>query len=1060
MSDYSKEVLAGFVEEAQSYLPIILKNTEVFIESGGEGTAELMEEAYRHAHTIKGAAAMIGLAPLSHMAYYLEEVLADLATGVVKPDAVGEYVPTAVGQLETYLSGVVDKSYNEAELLVESTYAYNDMRGITTDMAMITELMQSVSFDESASAEIPDMSDFTDAGMSDEELMAMADTMEIADSGAEPLGDSFSMMEFDAEFMAELREAFNEEAEDHLRNSARLLAYLDKQPSDKEQLRELRRVIHTLKGAAATVGLNQMAQVSHKMEDLLDHIDEVGSSVSRPVMDLLFDSADLLEDQLQDDVPEDRHTTLLARYDTVLVSDKGNFSQPQAETVDLYEFNSPESVEEAATEEAEPVTVENAIVEEEVVEAPVVAEAASIDETPALEEMVVETEEVSEVKTPAVEKAVAKDAAKPQEAAPIRTTSEVVRVPLERLDELVRMTSEFVITRTTLEQRINDLTRFINEIAPSLERLQRISGRLDTDYQELSYASQNATMVDGMPVARIAGGGSTGKGLAIGPDDQTGGFVQSEFDALEFDRYTELYMLSRELSETTSDIKTIHGDLTGLLGDFDSILTRQSRVSSEVQDKLMRTRMVPLSNIVTRLQRAVRLVSRKTNKDVDLVVEGEHIELDKKVLEEIADPLLHLLRNSVDHGIEPTALRVATGKGERGTITLRAYYEGNQVIVQVLDDGAGIDLNKIRLKAVKSGYLSESEAATIPDSDLYQLIFQSGFSTADEVSDISGRGVGMDAVRTSINRLKGTISLDSTQGEGVTFTIRLPLTLAVMRALLIRVRGSEYALPLSSVSQIMRLEGEKVDNIGKNPVIHVNDKVLPLMQMGEMLGMPAVETLDSKRTPVLVLNTGTRQVAVTVDEILEGREIVIKTLGSHLRYVHGVTGATLMGDGRVVLILNPAELGESREKQSARKWTQAEDGTTPTASAATAKKVLDILVVDDSVSVRKVVANMVKNAGWNPTMARDGLEALETIQASAISPDAILLDIEMPRMNGYELSATLRASDSYKDIPIIMLTSRAGEKHRQKAFELGVNDYLVKPYREEDLMAAVKKVTS
>ena len=1006
MSDYSNEVLAGFVEEAQSYLPIITENVRKFQRSRSKKKNEILEEAYRHAHTIKGAAAMIGLSSLSHIAYYLEDVLEDVAGGNLKIKETKPFITLCIEKIGVYLDGVLDKSVNGETLLIETTRAYNELRGLPVDDATVEEMIASVGAEP-----IEPVSEET-----------YPDMLEISESSPPQYSETASMIAFDDEFMAELREAFNEEAEDHLSNIARLLAHLDKNPNDKEQLSELRRIVHTLKGAAATVGIAQMTDLSHRMEDLLDHIDEVGASVSRPVMDLMFDSADALTDSLQTEISAERVNSILSRYDTVLVAgDSNQIEQP--DTVDILQFESvgkPKSATSTDSGQAETKPV----VEAEAIPEPVVAQQS--------------------------------DEAVP---AAIRTTSEVVRVPLERLDDLTRLTSEFVITRTTLEQRINDLTRYINEIAPSLERLQRISARLDTDYQELSYASQNVGFIEslagaatnGKPIARVAiggGGGDNGNELPSS-------FLPSEFDALEFDRYTELYMLSRELSETTSDIRTTHNDLRSLLGDFDSILTRQGRVSSEVQDKLMRTRMVPLSTIVTRLQRAVRVVARKRNKLADLIIEGEHIELDKKVLEDIADPLLHLLRNSVDHGLEPSDLRQVLGKSERGNVRLRAYYEGNQVVIQVIDDGAGLDANKIRAKALSAGYISEAEAAEIPDEDLHQLIFMPGFSTADEVTDISGRGVGMDAVKTSVSRLKGTIHLSSTQGQGTRFTIRLPLTMAVMRALLVRARGAEYALPLSAVSQILRLEGSMMKQIGANPVIRIGETVCPIMQLDELLGMPKSDLSERKRIPVLVINTGDEQVAMIVDEIVEGREIVIKTLGNHLRYVNGVTGATLMGDGRVVLILNPQELVSEPERRQTRQWTPPTVAT----SLNSGQRILNVLVVDDSVSVRKVVANMVKNAGWSPEMARDGLEALEMIQSGGDLPDAILLDIEMPRMNGFELTATLRAHDQYKNIPIVMLTSRAGEKHRQKAFELGVNEYLVKPYQEDQLLAAVKKVT-
>ncbi|MGB1252639.1 MAG: response regulator [Candidatus Promineifilaceae bacterium] len=965
MSNVSREVLLGFVEEAGSYLPEILDGIKAFRKSSDN--VDGLETAYRHAHTIKGAAAMIGESALSHIAYYLEEMLEDVAGSEIElNDDAMRYVRSTISHVELYLVGLIDDNVNSRRLLTVATRENRELRGLATDaVAVEAAVEEAVTLAEETVEAAPPLGLFDD-------------TADFADANSAEMEPLFVL---DDAFMAELREAFNEEANDHLQNTARLLATLEKDPTNRAALSELRRVIHTLKGASATVGLQPIAALSHLMEDLLDHFDESGSTVSKGVMNLLYDSADALEDEMNESFSAEKMQALLARYETI--ANKGG--QPIAPAA-------------------------------EISRAPVQAAPPA----PAAPKKEREDSE-SESAEPA--------------AAP-RTTSEVVRVPLERLDELVRLTSEFVITRTTLEQRINDLTRLVNELAPSLDRVQRIAGRLDSDYHDLSVS---------MGINRSSG---------IIPSDgaSVSGFTPNEFDSLEFDRYTELYMLSRELTETSSDIKTVHNGLRTLLGDFDSIMTRQGRLSGEVQDKLMRTRMVPLATIVTRLQRTVRVVARQQSKQVDFTIIGEHIEFDKKVLEEIADPLLHILRNAVDHGIEPAELRQVTGKAQNGSITVRAFHEGNQVVVEIVDDGAGIDINRIRAKALANGYISEAEVESTSDAELQQLIFVPGFSTASEISNISGRGVGMDIVKDAVTKLQGTIQVRSRPAQGTTFTIRLPLTLAVIRGLLVNTRGTTYALPMSSVGQILRLEGETLHQIGRNPVVRVGDDVCPVIQLGDLLGLPESGLSGRKRIPALVINADDRQVALVVDEIIEGREIVIKTLGNHLRKVHGVTGATLMGDGKVVLILNPSELVQAPEQRRQRTWT-------PVATKKPEKQTLDIFVVDDSLSVRKVVSNMVKNSGMNPIVARDGQEALELIQSRPNLPDAILLDIEMPRMNGYELTATLRGNPKYAAIPIVMLTSRAGDKHRKKAFDLGVNGYLVKPYRESDLLGELKRVT-
>jgi chemosensory pili system protein ChpA (sensor histidine kinase/response regulator) len=620
-------------------------------------------------------------------------------------------------------------------------------------------------------------------------------------------------------------------------------------------------------------------------------------------------------------------------------------------------------------------------------------------------------------------------------------TGEVVRVPLERLDELVRSVSELVITRTTFEQHMGSMVRLVDELWHSFERLRQVSHKLETQYEVTALGSGQWTLF----------GNAVNSGLNR-DDDQVEQVISNEFDALQMDRYTEFHLLSRELTETTSDLRTIGNELRHLTGDFDGVLNRQGRLSSEIQDKLMRTRMVPLATIATRLYRAVRVVSQKQDKQVDLVITGEMIELDKKVLEEMADPLLHALRNAVDHGIEPPALRQVTGKPERGQIQLKAYYQGNQVVLEVSDDGAGLEPQLLRAKAISSGYVSEAEAPQLTDDELYSLIFAPGFSTAETISEVSGRGVGLDILRNSVHKLKGTIAVTSQPGEGTTFTIRLPMTLAVTRALLVSANQETYAVPLAAVSQILRIDRTEFEQVGQDDVIRVAGKVYPLLNLSDVLNLPPTNEEPLSRPPILILETGVSQVALVVDEIVEGREIVVKTLGNHLRHVHAITGATLMGDGRIVLILNPAELVTSSEKVERRSWTPVG------AAAEKSHKPLSVLIVDDSVSVRRVVSNLIKSAGWQPTTAKDGLEALGYIQNAAQLPDVMLLDIEMPRMDGYELAATLQSHQQYQQIPIVMLTSRAGDKHRQKALDLGVAEYMVKPYQDEVLLSIVRRL--
>jgi chemosensory pili system protein ChpA (sensor histidine kinase/response regulator) len=743
-----KAILVGFVEEVKSYLPAITEGIQSLQKDPHQ--LEVMEETHRYVHTIKGAASMVGLAGLSHIAYYVEEALEEIAASkLVMNDETAALLRKTVTQIEGYLDSLLSGTLRERPLLAEVTRAYRRLRGLPEeeDEAAVEEVLAEVA---SAAA----------LAVEEEEQPTAPPTVEVAHY---------------EEVSPELIEAFSLEAEDHLRNISTLLASLDKQPEHTELLQDVRRNVHTLKGAAGAVGLRTIAQLAHRMEDLLDLLDVGSLAVDSDIMDLLFASADALEDLVGGEVEEETMQgtlqDLYTRYLTLLGQ------VPSTEKL---------------ARKVEPLGEEKII------------DLAELTPRP-LEDI--------EPETP--EKVVAPVLRKP---------GEVVRVPLERLDELVRLASELAISRTVFEQRMADFGREAEELQFSSERLQRVSSNLEIQYEVSALGGRLALS----PVGQV-GNPSTGlplTGLGAGPSTElrTGraGLAQEAtlnthgFDDLEFDRYTEFHLLTRERAETASDIRMVTNELGTLIGDFDSILNRQGRLSSEIQDKLMQVRMVPLATLATRLHRAIRVLAREQGKLVDLVLEGEDIELDKTVLEEMADPLLHLLRNAVDHGIEPLALRQVMGKPERGLIRLRAYHEGNQVVIEVSDDGAGLEPQILRSTAISKGYVSEADAPQLSDEELYSLVFLPGFSTSGEVSEVSGRGVGLDIVKTNVHKVKGTVTLDSTPGQGATFTIRLPMTLAVTRALLIKAHNETFAIPLSAVTQILRLEREEIEHVGQD----------------------------------------------------------------------------------------------------------------------------------------------------------------------------------------------------------------------------------------------------
>ena len=788
--------------------------------------------------------------------------------------------------------------------------------------------------------------------------------------------DEASLQEADtSNIPEELMEIFALEAEDHMQNISRTMGDFEKNPENKELMEGIRRSVHTIKGSAGVVGLKALSRLAHRLEDMLDLLYADEMKLDTEKTNLLFSAIDTLEDMVGGEIDIDTLRSHYASFSALLDAGK--------ETVE------PEVA--AVNTEAEQVID--------------IAEMAKPEEE---EEFRSEPER--------------------------KSAGEVVRVPLERLDEIVRLLSELVINRSAYEQRLTDMSREVEEFRTSVERLHVATGKLESQYE----------------ISAMGGGSFAQFASATGSAGAVGG-ASDGFDDLEFDRYTEFHHLSRDLIETTSDIRSIGSAFTVLIGEFQGLIGQQAQLSNEMQDKLMRVRMVPLATIVTRLSRTVRVVAREQGKLVDLQFHGEHIELDKTVLEQMVDPMMHLLRNAVDHGVEPKELRAVSDKPDRGLIQVRAYREGNQIVIRIQDDGSGLKPDLIRAKAIKLGMVSELEANDLSDKELFPFIFTPGFSTAEKVSEISGRGVGMDVVKTNITKLKGTVSVESTPGKGTTFIVNLPMTLAVMQSLLIKEYNTTFAVPLAVVNQIFRMEKEKIEKIGQEKVLRVAGKVYPMLRLGETLGLKGGVDESVDRYAVLILDAGAEQIALVVDHLLGGQEIVIKTLGSHLKKVHGLTGATLMGDGSVVLIINPLDLVSEQEQK--RVITRA-----PSLEGVEARKTKTVMVVDDSLSVRRVMTNLFKNNGWKPVVAKDGQEALEMLTRGEV-PDAMTLDVEMPRMDGYELLATLRSQSQFKELPIVMLTSRAGDKHRNRAMDLGVSEYMVKPYQDDILLGVLRRLT-
>ncbi len=590
---------------------------------------------------------------------------------------------------------------------------------------------------------------------------------------------------------------------------------------------------------------------------------------------------------------------------------------------------------------------------------------------------------------------------------------EQVRVRADLLDSLVNHAGEVAIYRSRLEQQLGAFRGAMAELDRTNARLRDQLRRLDLETEAQIVARYRREHEQA---------------------DQT-------FDPLELDRFSTLQQLSRALNESAADLGGLQGVLDELSRNYDNLLQQQSRVSSELQDGLMRARMVPFDGLVPRLRRVVRQAAQETGKQVHLKLEGTHGELDRNVLDRMVAPLEHMLRNSVAHGLELPAARTGAGKPEEGEIALRLRREGSEIVLEVADDGAGLDRAAIRRRAEQRGLLAAGDQ--IDDTQLDQMIFASGFSTSEQVSQLAGRGVGMDVVRNEVRQLGGSVDIHSERGHGATFTLRLPQTLAVTQAVFVRIGETTYAVPVASVSGIGRISRERFES-GQGGY-HYNGEDYTLYNMGTLVGQAAAKAEGQSEIPLLLVRSGDLRAAVAIDQVLGNREIVVKPVGLQIASVPGIYGATITGEGNVVVILDVAPLVRRHLAQP----QQAVEVDTVTSQ----RHVPLVMVVDDSLTMRKVTGRVLERHNFEVATARDGVEALELLEERV--PDLMLLDIEMPRMDGYELATAMRADPRYKGVPIVMITSRSGDKHRQRAFEIGVQRYLGKPYQELDLMRNV-----
>jgi len=806
----------------------------------------------------------------------------------------------------------------------------------------------------------------------------------------------------DTEVPAEVLEFFLPEAEEHFQTITECLLVLESHPNP-EDINRLFRSIHTIKGSAAQVGLHRLAAIAHRVEDLIGCLRDGTLHPCASLIDLCLQIVDVLKKFLHRQWQSAQEmeaavNPLLGRI-AALMPTEGS----------------------GATAEEPPATPAG----------------AARAETPA---------------APA-------EPAHPATAQPL-PQSHSVRISLERLDRMMNAVGELVINRTRMLGRLSELSKLIDVLTFSKGRL---AGKVSEFQEKHEFNRIQPKLVPGSQPPQM--------------DTFRGGFplvspVMSsdllEFSELEMDRYDDFNILSRSLTEISADVNEVLTQLGGFMGRVDADIDEFTKLAHHLQDEITAARMVPIGNLYTRLTRTARDASKAAEKQVELALEGAETELDNNIIQHISDPLIHLVRNAVAHGIETAHERLASGKPLQARVSVRAYHRGNHIFIEVEDDGRGIDYERIRQRVVESNAASPVVASQLSERELREYLFHPGFSTAAATSELAGRGVGLDVVRSNVQALNGEIEVRSETGRGACFTVKVPLTLIISQALFVRCGKLVFALPLAMIEEIRRLRAYDIEDVGGKLLTRVRDVVTEVVRLDLQLGLPPLDPTNGYFHMVIVKVAG-KQVGVVVDEVLGKDEIVIKSLGAYLRRVKLFPGTTIAPDGSLILLidLNRLVSAEAAEQRGQSLASPAARVFAPGAEAVTSGQIpaeaIDpvadervIVVADDSISVRKFVGRMLEKAGYRVRLASDGLEAAEIIAEAGCN--LLITDLEMPRMNGYELMAHLRQDTSTWQIPVLVVTSRAGAKHRDRAVKEGAAGFLTKPVQEDQLLSVVENL--
>ncbi|MEW8511467.1 MAG: Hpt domain-containing protein [Candidatus Thiodiazotropha sp.] len=1000
------ELVEIFIEESRELLETLEENYKQWSDAPSDHTT--LDGMQRALHTIKGSSRLAGIEPVGDLSHAMESLLNGVLRGHIETsDKVFAISRQALDLIATQTddaatSGKVhrgDQLIEQIQLIVEGASLEEDSIEELIDQELQEELETAEeAVDEAVEEAVEEAAEEADESAADgEDLEIPFESFNldgINEQATSDTDESFMLMHDEVLLEVgedeELVQIFIEEAKEFIEHiESSYQQWLD-DLEDHTAIEGVQRNLHTLKGSARLAGIMPVGDLSHAVE-----------SVMTALAEKEIDPIDTVTDSVRHAIDH-----LALQIETIAKSGKVPASDTEVEQLQNLLGGEPTPSYTGMVETIQAVPESDG--SEAVEEAEEVVETATV---------LPFNDEIAKLLEPE---------AKEEDKESFKPTKEQVRVNADLMDRLVNHAGEVSIYRARLEQQNSVLGFNLSELEQTVSRLHNQLRNLEIETEaQIIYRWEREH-----------------------EDDRE----KAEFDPLEMDRFSTMQQLSRALMETVNDLGNINEALRDLQRETDTLLLQQSRISTDLQDGLLRTRMVPFAQLVPRMQRLVRQTAGQLSKRANLECFGVEGELDRSILNRMVPVLEHLLRNSVSHGIEFPEDRQQAGKQEVGRISLYLDREATDVLITLSDDGRGLDIEAIRKRAVEQGMIDAN--AEISDDDLIQCVLLPGFSTAKEVTQISGRGVGLDVVTSEVKQLGGSLEIDSQPGRGTSFIIRLPLTLAISDALLVRVGEEVYAVPHGSISGVVRIRRQELMTCyeGGQDGFTYSGRRYKVSYLGRMMGMGQHEIPETTRwLPLLLLQTGDHQAALQVDELLGSRQVVVKSMGKQVGSVRWITGGTILADGRVALILDLASLVRMDATHAASPLSLVKE-----TAEKRAEDRLRVMVVDDSITVRKVTSRLLERHDMDVVTAKDGVEAVALLQEQV--PDIMLLDIEMPRMDGFELARHINNSVDYYGLPIIMISSRVGEKHRQRAMDLGVKRCLGKPYQESELLDNINEV--